>query len=112
VIVMAGLLNSSSVLVCPHGGTVSVVTSNTRVNAGGGAVVRAGDSFLVAGCPFILGLVPHPCVEVQWVVPASRSQALGDFTLTEDSIGLCTAADQAVQGTVQIVFTQPQVTGQ
>ena len=85
---MAGLLNSSSVLLCPHGGTVSVVTSNTRVSAGGDLAVRASDTFLIAGCPFILGLVPHPCVEVQWVVPAGRSQVDGDFTLTEDSVDL------------------------
>ena len=36
----------------------------------------------------------------------------GDFTLTEESVGLCVAVDQAVQGTVLIVFTQPQVAGQ
>jgi hypothetical protein len=108
---MAGLLNSSSVMMCPHGGTVSVVTANTRVKAAGDFVVRASDTFLIAGCPFILGVAPHPCVQVQWVQPAAQSQVLDDFTLTEESVGLCVAADQAVQGTVQIVFTQPKVTG-
>src|SRR4051794_29659994 len=108
---MAGLLNTSSVLMCPHGGTVSVVTSNTRVSAGGELVVRASDTFLIAGCPFNLA-APHPCVEVHWVVPAGRSQAAGDATLTEDSIGFCLAADRAVQGTVQIVFTQSRVAGE
>jgi hypothetical protein len=108
---MAGLLNSSSVMMCPHGGTVSAVTANTRVKVAGDFVLRASDTFLIAGCPFILGLVPHPCVQVQWVQPAAQSQVLNDFTLTEDSVGLCVAADQAVQGTVQIVFTQPKVTG-
>jgi hypothetical protein len=49
---------------------------------------------------------------VQWVQPALRSQAIGDFTLTEASVGLCVAADQAVQGTVLIMFTQSQVAGQ
>ena len=109
---MAGLLNSSSLLMCPHGGTVTIVTSNGRVMAGGDFAVRSSDTFIVAGCPFILGLVPHPCVQVRWVQPAARSQALGDFTLTEESVGLCVAADQAVQGTVLIQFTQPQVAGQ
>jgi hypothetical protein len=109
---MAGLLNSSSVLLCPHGGTVSVVTSNTRVSAGGDPVVRASDSFLISGCPFALGPAPHPCVQVDWIVPAFRSQVDGDSTLTEDSIGLCLAADQAVQGLVQISFTQPEVAGE
>jgi hypothetical protein len=109
---MPGLLNLSSMLMCPHGGTVTMITSNTQVMAGGDLVVRSSDTVLIAGCPFILGLVPHPCVQVQWVQPAARSQALGDFTLTEDSVGLCVAADQAVQGTVLILLTQPQVAGQ
>jgi hypothetical protein len=109
---MPGLLNLSSMLMCPHGGTVTIVSSNARVMAGGDFVVRSSDTFIIAGCPFILGLIPHPCVMVQWVQPAARSQALGDFNLTEESMGLCVAADQAVQGTVLIILTQPQVAGQ
>jgi len=109
---MAGLLNASSILMCPHGGTVTIITSNAQVMAGGDYVVRSSDTFIIAGCPFIIGLVPNPCVQVQWVQPAARSQVLGDFTLTEESVGLCTAADQAVQGTVLIMFTQPQAAGQ
>ncbi len=109
---MAGLLNASSILMCPHGGTVSIVTSNARVTAGGDFAVRSSDTFMIAGCPFTLGPTPHPCVQVQWVQPAARSQVLGDFTLTEESVGLCVAADQAVQGTVEITSGQPQVAGQ
>jgi hypothetical protein len=111
---MAGLLNASSVLMCPHGGTVSVVTSNTQVKAAGDFVSRQSDTFLIAGCPFVLAPLaqPHPCVQVQWVQPALQSQVLSDFTLTEESVGLCVAADQTVQGTVLILSTQPQVAGQ
>jgi hypothetical protein len=108
---MAGLLNSSSVLMCPHGGTVQATSSNTRTKAAGDVVLRASDTFLVTGCPFVLGVVPHPCVQLQWVQPAEQSRAIGDFTLTEESVGLCVAADLAVQGTVSIVFTQPRVAG-
>jgi len=109
---MAALLNTSSVMMCPHGGTVSVITSNTQVMAAGDPVVRASDTFLIAGCPFVIVLVPHPCVQVQWVQPDTESQAMGDFTLSEDSVGLCIAPDMSVQGTVLIVFTQPQVSGE
>jgi hypothetical protein len=108
---MAGLLNGSSMLMCPHGGTVTIITSNTRVMAGGDFAVRSSDTFIVVGCPFMLGIIPNPCVQIQWVQPAARSQAMGDFTLTEESVGLCLADDQAVQGTVLIAFTQPQVAG-
>lgn len=109
---MANLLNTSSIMMCPHGGMVSAITSNTRVSAGGSPAVRASDTFVIAGCPFVIGVVPHPCMQVQWVQPDARSQVLGDFTLSEGSVGLCVAADMAAQGTVLISFTQPQVSGE
>jgi hypothetical protein len=108
---MPGLLNTSSVMMCPHGGMVQAVTSNTKAKAAGDFLVRSSDTFTIVGCPFILGLVPHPCVQVQWVLTALQSKAVGDFTLTESSVGLCLAADQAPQGTVLIQFTQPGVAG-
>ena len=61
-------------------------------------------------CPFNPG-TPHPCVQVQWVQSSLKSQAMDDFTLTEESVGLCVAADMAVQGTVLINFTQAQGSG-
>jgi hypothetical protein len=109
---MAGLLNTSSIMMCPHGGTVSAVCSNTRVKAAGDFVLRASDTFLIAGCAFVVGVLPHPCLQVQWVQPDLRSQVMSDSTLSEQSTGLCVAADQAVQGTVLIMFTQPKVSGQ
>jgi hypothetical protein len=109
---MANLLNHSSVMMCPHGGSVTTITTNTQVKAAGDFVLRSSDTFIVAGCPFFLGLVYHPCVQVQWVQPDARSKVIGDFTLSEQSLGFCVAADQAVQGPVQIVFTQPRVSGQ
>jgi hypothetical protein len=109
---MAGLLNTSSVMMCPHGGTVSAITSNTRVLASGAAALRTSDTFVIAGCPFVIGVVPSPCVSVQWIVPDAQSQVIGDFTLSETSVGLCLAGTQAPQGTVLINFTQSQVTGQ
>ncbi len=108
---MAGFLTVNSVMMCPHGGTVQVVTANSRVQAAGGFLLRSSDTFLIVGCPFTLP-PPHPCVSVQWVQPALRSQVQGDFTLTEESVGLCVAGDQAPQGTVLINFTQPRAQGQ
>jgi hypothetical protein len=108
---MAGLLNTSSVMMCPHGGTVAAITSNTKVLAGGDPVVRSSDTFVITGCPFVIGGVPSPCVQVQWIVPDTQSQAVGDFTLSESSVGLCLAATQVPQGTVVINFTQSQVSG-
>ena len=108
---MPALLTSASVMICPHGGSVQAITSNTRTQAAGGFLLRASDAFVIAGCPFVLGLVPHPCVRVQWVQPATGSRAVGDFTLTEASVGLCVAPDLAVQGTALVLMAQPRMAG-
>ncbi|HTU64207.1 MAG TPA: hypothetical protein VMF89_37335 [Polyangiales bacterium] len=109
---MAAFLTTASLLACPHQGTVSIVSSNSRVKASGEFVVRAGDTFSIAGCPFAIGPTPHPCVTVRWIVPATRNDVLSDHVLTEDSVGLCLAADQAPQGSVLVKSTQTRVKGQ
>ena len=108
---MGGLLTTASVMMCPHGGTVTATSSNTRVNAGGSLVVRSADTFVIAGCPFVVAGAPHPCVTVQWLTQDLRSQVLSDFTLSEANTGLCVAADQAPQGAVLILTAQAQVSG-
>ena len=109
---MANLLNTSSIIQCPHGGKVSAVTTNTRAKASGAYLLRASDTFLVAGCTFAMGTTPHPCVRVQWVQSAQKSKAVGTFTLTQESVGQCIAGDGAVQGVALITSTQPRVSGQ
>ena len=109
---MAKLLTTASQLACPHQGTVSIVSSNTRAKADGAFIVRSGDTFTIAGCSFVLASSPHPCVSVQWIVPTLKNQAGGDQVLNEDSVGLCLAADQAPQGNVQVSSTQSKVSGQ
>ena len=108
---MGNLLNTSSVLMCPHGGTVMIVSSNTQVMAAGAPLVTASDTFTISGCTFSIGTTPHPCVEVQWDTPDDSSQIDGDFTLSEDSVGMCVAADEAVQGAVKVDSTQEKVSG-
>ena len=109
---MGAFLTTASVMMCPHGGTVTVTSSNARVNAGGSPILRSTDTFVIAGCPFVIGPSPHPCVTVQWLTQDLRSQVLSASTLSEASVGMCLAADQAPQGTVLVMSTQEQVTGQ
>jgi hypothetical protein len=109
---MGGLLTTASVMMCPHGGTVSPISSNTRVNAGGSPVLRSSDTFVIAGCPYNIAGAPHPCVSVQWMTTDLRSQVLSDSTLSEASVGMCLAPDQSPQGTVIVMTTQEQVSGQ
>jgi len=108
---MPNLLNASSVMMCPHGGTVQAATSNTHTKVGGDFALRASDTFTIAGCAFMLGSSPHPCMSIQWVQTDTRSQVSSDFTLNEASVGLCVAADQAPQGTVLITSTQTRTGG-
>lgn len=108
---MAELLTTASTMMCPHGGTVSAISSNTKTKAGGSFVLRSSDTFVIAGCPLNVAGAPHPCVQVRWVQTALKSKAIGDFTLTTNSVGLCIAADQATQGTVLINYTQSKVKG-
>lgn len=108
---MANLLTAASVMMCPHGGTVNAISSNTKTKAAGSYLLRASDTFIIVGCPLNVAGAPHPCVQVQWVQTALKSKAIGDFNLTMNSVGLCVAADQAVQGTVLINTAQPKVSG-
>jgi hypothetical protein len=108
---MGRLLNTSSVMMCPHLGTVSVTSLNFRARASGSYLVRPSDTFVITGCTYSPGS-PHPCVTVQWTTTDQSSSADGDSTLSDSCEGMCLAADQAPQGTVQIVFTQQPVSGQ
>jgi hypothetical protein len=109
---MASLfLTVASTISCPHGGTVIASTSNTRVRAAGEVVLRSTDGFTVGGCTYTIGTVPHPCVRVQWDVHAERHASQGDPSLTEESIGLCLAADGGAQGTAVISSTQRRAAG-
>ena len=108
---MGDLLTASAVLMCPHGGTVSAIPANARVTLGGDPIVLENDTFMVAGCPFAPGGAAHPCVQVQWQLPAQRSECDGARTLTTDSLALCKAGDGAVQGTVIIQATQTRTAG-
>jgi len=110
----AALLTTASTLQCPHGGTVSITSANSKVTAGS-ALALATDTFSIAGCSFQIpvgpGTVPHPCMTVQWVMVNMHCTVNGTPTLGQDSSGLCLAADQAPQGPVSVVTTQAKALG-
>lgn len=105
-------LNVNSTLLCPHGGTVQIISANTRVKAGGAFAALATDTYIVSGCPHQIPAavpIPSPCVQVQWIVPDARDRVNGNFTLSQSSTGLCLSATGLPQGTVIVANTQPQV---
>jgi hypothetical protein len=107
---MPALLTASSTMMCPHGGTVIAVPAQTQAVADS-PILTMSATCSIAGCAFVIGVVPSPCLTVQWVEGATSVQAGGDYALNESSVGLCLAATQAPQGAVLIVATQPTVEG-
>jgi hypothetical protein len=107
---MPALLTAASVMMCPHGGTVTATPGSTRATIDA-PILRGSDTFTIAGCTFAPGGAASPCVSVNWVQTATRAKHGGDFVLTEASVGLCLAGTQAAQGTVLITTTQPKVGG-
>ena len=108
---MADVLNIQSVVQCPHGGTVQLVTTNARVKAGGDFALIVGDTSVVAGCSFMIGPKPSPCVLVQWVSGAGRVVA-GTPVLNQQAIGICQSPEGAPQGIAMISNTQSKVSEQ
>jgi hypothetical protein len=97
--------------ICPHGGQITVVPSNTRVLVSGQPVATLADLCTVAGCAFAVGTKPQPCVKVQWLVPATRVLVNGQPALLQTSTGICQSAEQIPQGPPTILSTQPRVSG-
>jgi hypothetical protein len=108
---MAHFLTIASALQCPHGGTVTAATRDTRVKANGNFVIRATDTYVIAGCTYTIGPMPHPCVRVDWHVHAEHHKSHGDWSLTESSVGYCLAADGGMQGSVVVSSTQVRAGG-
>jgi len=110
---MPGLLfHVGAVAMCPHGGPVNTISSNTRVLVMGMPVATIADTFLVAGCVFQLpGPKPSPCVRVQWLTPATRVLVNGQPAILNTSPGLCLSPEQAPQGPPVVTTTQTRVTG-
>jgi len=107
------LVHVSATVMCPHGGQVTAISSNTRVLVSGTPVVTVSDQYLIAGCVFTIpGPKPSPCVTARWLTPAARVQVNGQPVIVQSSTGICSSPEQVPQGPPLIVATQPRVIGQ
>ena len=104
------IVHVGSTLTCPHMGTVTAITSNTRVIVSGQPVVTMSDTFTVAGCALSSSSTP-PCVLVKWLVPATKVLVNGKPVILKTSSGICQSAVPAPQGPPNILVTQPRVKG-
>ncbi len=108
---MPAILQLGCTIQCPHGGMVSVVPTNTKVKVGGAFALLASDVFLVAGCPFVVGTVPQPCLTVEWQAPSTMFKINGQTVLLESSIGICKSPAGAPQGVAIVSGAQTNVSG-
>ena len=95
---------------CPHGGNVTTIVSSPRVKLGGQPAATLSDTYMVAGCAFMVGTKPQPCMSVKWLVPAMRVKAGGQPLILQTSQGLAQSADQIPAGPPTITTTQMRVT--
>ena len=108
---MGYILHVGSVIVCPHGGQVTISSSNTKVSVSGQKVATVQDTFTITGCAFILVNSPHPCSLIKWVSTSNRVKINGQPVILQDNTGLCQAADQMVQGSAIVSQMQMKVKG-
>lgn len=103
---MMRILDNLASYMCPHGGQVTIVTTNSRVKAEGSRyLLRVTDTFLVVGCT--LASIPSPpCVMVRWFNESKRVKVMGVPVLLESSVGLCLNPAGTPQGIVMVMGPQ------
>ena len=106
------LLHVGASCTCPHGGQVTLQTSNARVLVNGTPALTLADLSPVAGCAFTVPpSKPQPCVTARFSVGAARVFINGVPALLNTSVGLCSSAEQIPQGPPLITATQARVMG-
>lgn len=104
------ILTTASTVLCMHGGSVMLTTSNTKFFAGGSLALLETDIHPVAGCPFTLPpSKPSPCVRIEWSGGASTATVDGVPVLIMSSVGQCINAEGAPQGVATKASTQSKV---
>ncbi len=83
------LVHVGAVIMCAHGGQAQPTMPLPRVTVSGQPIVAQAAPHLVAGCPFVLGIVPSPCVVAQWVTGSVRVKSMGLPILLQASQAVC-----------------------
>lgn len=104
---MPAVLTTASQVTCMHGGQVILTTANGQMTVNGSPALLQTDIHQVAGCPFVIGLVPSPCIQVMWQSGAATMKVNEVAVLTQASIGLCQSAAGAPQGVAIVVMGDP-----
>lgn len=110
------ILNISSTVLCMHGGSAILTTSNSKVMADNVPALLESDVHTVAGCPFQVpagpAVRPSPCIRIEWSAGSTKVQVNGVGVLVKSSIGKCYSAEGTPQGVANIVNTQMKASAQ
>lgn len=107
---MPALLTVGSLVTCMHGAPVLLTTDNDQLSVNGLPALLETDTHEVVGCPFVVGLVPSPCVLVTWDFGTQNLKVNEVGVLTEESIGQCQNAAGAPQGVAIVLLAELQTT--
>jgi hypothetical protein len=106
------VLTTASTVQCPHGGQASLSTANAKASTTAGKILLESDIHTVAGCAFMIGTKPSPCLRIEWKAGASKVKANSTGVLVESSVGLCYSPEGAPQGPATIVMADQKVSAQ
>lgn len=113
------IVHEQAQMTCPHGGTVTIVGGQARVQMNKQSAATSSGKITVAGCPFQVpigtGTKPQPCVTVQWTNIATRVKA-GAMVLLQPTpggsgAGICQSAEQIPQGPPMVSSVQSRAKG-
>jgi hypothetical protein len=109
------VVTTAASAICTHSASVSIISTNTRVKAGGAPMATMSDTYTVSGCPFQVpagsGTKPQPCVMLRWIAPAVRVRVGGQPVILQTSSGICQSVEQIPQGPPTVVSTQMRAKG-
>jgi hypothetical protein len=109
---MIPILTTTSTVMCPHGGSAQLITSNTEMVLDGAPALLLSDVHPVVGCPFTTpAAVPSPCITIEWLVGATQTKVHNVPVLLQSSVGLCYNAAHVPQGPPMVVQVQQRALG-
>lgn len=103
------VLHTGAIATCPHGGMLSIVVASPRVLVSGMPAAVCTDQGLVAGCVFVVGTKPQPCVTTRWIGGATRVTSNGQPLLLNPTGALCLSVEQIPGGPPIISGSQTRV---
>lgn len=106
------VLTTGSTVMCPHGGSASLSTANSKAKAASGKALLVSDTHTVSGCSFMIGTKPSPCLKIEWAAGAAKVKAGGTAVLVDSSVGKCLSPENAPQGVATVAQAEAKVSAQ